>query len=117
VGLAVFGAGAAIAVISVGTFVGKGKGTPAPFDAPREFVAAGPYRFVRNPMYIGGLLALLGFGLIMRSPSMALFAPLWSLFAHGFVVLYEEPVLRQKFGDTYRRYCERVPRWIPAPSH
>src|SRR5690349_19524985 len=61
------GLGAVLAVSCVSFFVFHGKGTPAPFDAPQEFVAVGPYRYVRNPMYIGGLTLLLGFGLYLGS--------------------------------------------------
>src|SRR5213594_1218289 len=53
-------AGAALAIASILTFVFIGKGTPAPFDPPRKLVVAGPYRWVRNPMYIGAGLVLLG---------------------------------------------------------
>ena len=74
---------------------------------------AGPYRFVRNPMYIGGALLLLGFGLYQRSPSIVLFAPGWWLLFHLLVVLYEEATLRSKFGPDYDAYCRRTPRWIP----
>src|SRR5271156_1358401 len=57
---------------SLGVFVVRGRGTPALFDAPRRLVALGPYRYTRNPMYIGGALLLLGFGLYLRSPSIVL---------------------------------------------
>src|SRR5438445_12748925 len=53
-------AGAGLAIASILTFAFIGKGTPAPFDPPRKLVVAGPYRWVRNPMYIGAGLVLLG---------------------------------------------------------
>src|SRR5712671_4113254 len=62
-GIVLMAAGGTLASACVATFVTRGEGTPAPFDPPRNFVAAGPYRFVRNPMYIGGFIVLLGFGL------------------------------------------------------
>ena len=62
-GIALMAAGGTLAFACVATFVTRGEGTPAPFDPPRKFVAGGPYRFVRNPMYIGGFIVLLGFGL------------------------------------------------------
>jgi protein-S-isoprenylcysteine O-methyltransferase Ste14 len=105
--------GGILSLLSAGTFVARGKGTPAPFDAPREFVAAGVYRYVRNPMYIGGWAVLFGFGLFLDSFSV-LFLSLAALFlAHLFVVGYEEPKLREKFGAAYQEYCHTVPRWIP----
>src|SRR5471032_793934 len=57
-------AGAALVLSCVCLFVLRGRGTPAPFDAPREFVAVGPYRYVRNPMYVGAYAALAGFALV-----------------------------------------------------
>jgi protein-S-isoprenylcysteine O-methyltransferase Ste14 len=106
-------AGAALALCSIGLFVFRGHGTPAPFDAPRQFVAVGPYQFVRNPMYVGGLTVLAGLALYVRSPAMLAFALIWFGGAHLFVLFYEEPVLRAKFGQTYEDYLRRVPRWIP----
>ena len=87
--------------------------TPAPFDAPREFVAAGPYRYVRNPMYIGGFGVLLGAGLALQSPAIVGLAVLFLLLVHLLVLLYEEPVLDGRFGDPYRRYKSSVHRWLP----
>jgi protein-S-isoprenylcysteine O-methyltransferase Ste14 len=59
--------GAAIALTCILTFVFAGKGTPAPFDPPRRLVVQGPYRVVRNPMYVGAGLALAGAGIFYRS--------------------------------------------------
>lgn len=94
-------------------FLVNGKGTPAPFDPPRELVAVGPYRFVRNPMYAAGLVALLGW--IIWSPSLPLIVAPFLFFtaAHLFVTGYEEPTLKKKFGAAYEEYIRRVPRWIP----
>ncbi|MBI1787885.1 MAG: isoprenylcysteine carboxylmethyltransferase family protein [Acidobacteria bacterium] len=110
-GAVVMLAGAALALTCAGTFVVRGRGTPAPFDAPVKLVAAGPYRYVRNPMYIGGWLLLVGFGLFLSSSAMLLFALIWLVPAHLFVILYEEPTLRHKFGASYESYCRSVPRW------
>jgi protein-S-isoprenylcysteine O-methyltransferase Ste14 len=109
--------GAVLAVACVATFVVIGRGTPAPFDPPREFVAVGLYRYARNPMYIGGALLLAGFALYLRSGAALLFCLPWLLLAHIFVLLYEEPGLRRKFGATYADYCQAVPRWIPNFRH
>lgn len=105
--------GGILVLLCAGAFVIWGRGTPAPFDAPREFVALGPYRCVRNPMYIGGGILLSGLGLYERSPSILLLSLLGLLLAHLFVVFYEEPTLRDRFGPTYVNYCARVARWIP----
>jgi protein-S-isoprenylcysteine O-methyltransferase Ste14 len=114
-GLPLLAVGGSVALWCIGTFVVQGHGTPAPFDAPRRFVAAGPYRYARNPMYIGGALLLLGLGLDQSSPAIVLFVPAWWMLCHLLVILYEEPVLRSKFGCDYDAYCQRTPRWIPWP--
>ncbi len=113
-GLALMAAGGTLAFACVATFVTRGEGTPAPFDPPRKFVAAGPYKFVRNPMYIGGFIVLVGFGLYEQSPATLLFTLPWLLFAHLFVILYEEPHLRATFGAPYEAYCRSVHRWLPG---
>jgi protein-S-isoprenylcysteine O-methyltransferase Ste14 len=105
--------GGGLALTCVALFIIQGRGTPAPFDAPREFVAVGPYRVVRNPMYVGGLTLLFGLGLYQHSKAILLFCPLGFLLAHAFVIFYEEPTLMSKFGSAYHGYCKAVPRWIP----
>ena len=112
-GIALLAAGGALALACITTFVTRGEGTPAPFDPPRKFVAAGPYKIVRNPMYIGGWLVLLGYGLYEHSLAIVLFALPWLLLAHLFVILYEEPHLRATFGAPYDAYCRSVRRWLP----
>lgn len=105
--------GAAGYLRCVWEFVARGHGTPAPWDAPRHFVASGLYRFVRNPMYVSVGMTLLGEALLYRAPIVLLMvAVLWPLF-HGFVTRYEEPHLRQLFGAEYEDYLRRVPRWLP----
>jgi protein-S-isoprenylcysteine O-methyltransferase Ste14 len=98
-------------------FTVNGRGTPAPIDPPKELVAIGLYRFVRNPMYVAGLVALIGW--ILWSPSLPLIAApiLFYVAAHLFVTLYEEPTLKKKFGAAYEEYCRKVPRWIPKLSN
>lgn len=105
--------GGAMGLSCVVVFVTAGRGTPAPFDPPRAFVAVGPYRFVRNPMYVGGLAVLLGSGLILRSVAIVGLALLFWGIAHVFVLLYEEPDLERRFGESYLAYKERVRRWRP----
>ncbi len=94
-------------------FVTVGQGTPAPIDPPRFLVARGLYRVVRNPMYVGILLVLLGESIIFRSVSILIYAAIVCLLFHLFVVFYEEPTLKRKFGASYEEYCRAVPRWIP----
>jgi protein-S-isoprenylcysteine O-methyltransferase Ste14 len=107
--------GGLLVLTCVGWFVVVGRGTPAPFDPPRSFVPGGPYRWVRNPMYHGALLVLVGFGLWHASLSMVLLALPALALAHLFVVLYEEPTLRRLFGLPYVQYLALVNRWVPKP--
>lgn len=112
-GLALALAGSLLVVWCISTFAARGRGTPAPFDPPRDFVAAGPYRYVRNPMYIGGFGVLFGAGLAVRSPSIAGLAVVFLLLVHLLVLLYEEPALAGRFGEPYLRYKSSVRRWLP----
>jgi protein-S-isoprenylcysteine O-methyltransferase Ste14 len=113
VGVALIAAGGVLASLCVFNFVATGRGTPAPFDAPREFVAVGPYRFVRNPMYIGGAMMIAGFGLYQRSISIVVFSGVFLVVAHLFVSFYEEPTLADRFGDSYLAYKRTTHRWLP----
>jgi protein-S-isoprenylcysteine O-methyltransferase Ste14 len=89
--------GTVIALWCVFTFVFIGKGTPAPFDPPRKLVIRGPYRFVRNPMYIGAGMTLAGAALFYQSLSVFIYTYVFLLITHLFVVLYEEPTLLANF--------------------
>jgi len=94
-------------------FVMQGKGTPIPVLPPKEFVAQGLYRHVRNPMYIGGLLIVMAQTTFFLSPSLLLYTLLLWLALHSFVVFIEEPQLERRFGTSYRQYKTRTPRWFP----
>lgn len=112
-GLTIATAGGLLAVWCILTFVAIGRGTPAPFDPPRRLVTRGPYRFVRNPMYIGAGLALAGAALYSASFPLLAYAAVFVLVTHLLVVGYEETALRQSFGEEYEAYCSRVRRWWP----
>ncbi len=113
VGLVAAALGLALALWCVLTFALVGRGTPAPFDPPRRLVVRGPYRFVRNPMYIGAAIALAGAALFYRSLPLLGYLALFLLVTHLFVCVYEEPTLRRAFGAEYEAYCRRVRRWWP----
>ena len=117
VGAVLMVVGGALVLVCVAWFVVAGRGTPAPFDPPRAFVPGGPYRWVRNPMNLGALAILIGFGLWHASLAMVLFALPAAAVAHLFVVVYEEPTLRRTFGAPYVTYVAQVNRWVPkAPG-
>ncbi len=106
-------AGAALYLRCAWEFAVRGRGTPAPVDPPRELVVAGAYRYVRNPMYIGVLSMLVGEAALYRAGVLLGYAGALFLAFHWFVVTYEEPTLRRRFGASHERYCAAVPRWLP----
>jgi protein-S-isoprenylcysteine O-methyltransferase Ste14 len=112
-GMVIGAAGAAVALWCIFSFASIGRGTPAPFDPPRRLVIQGPYRFVRNPMYLGAGFTLTGAALFYESLPLLGYTVLFFLATHLFVVGYEEPTLRRTFGQEYQDYCRRVWRWWP----
>jgi len=113
IALVVGAIGAALALWCVFTFAFVGKGTPAPFDPPRRLVVQGPYRRVRNPMYVGAAVALAAAALYYQSLALVAFTAGFLLVTHLFVLVYEEPTLRATFGEQYDAYCREVRRWLP----
>jgi len=105
--------GASIYLRCAWDFAFAGRGTPAPIDPPKELVVRGLYRYVRNPMYVGVLSVVVGQAIWFEARGLFAYAALCFLLFFAFVVLYEEPALRRKFGESYERYCNEVPRWIP----
>ena len=95
-------------------FTFTGRGTPAPIDPPKELVVKGLYRYVRNPMYVGITLILLGEAVLFESAVLFLYAGLLLVWFQLFIVYYEEPTLRRLFGASYESYCKSVSRWIPG---
>jgi protein-S-isoprenylcysteine O-methyltransferase Ste14 len=94
-------------------FVTEGSGTPAPVAPPERLVVGGEYRFVRNPMYLALITAVLGQAMIFGSLALLLYAiGLWAITA-AFVRFYEEPTLSRRYGDEYERYRQAVRAWLP----
>ena len=94
-------------------FALRGKGTPLPIDPPKKLVVEGPYGLVRNPMYWSVTSVMLGEAAVFHSVALAELAVAFFAGVNVFVLLYEEPALRRKFGAEYEEYCRRVPRWLP----
>jgi protein-S-isoprenylcysteine O-methyltransferase Ste14 len=115
IGIVVGALGALLCLACIVTFVVRGRGTPFPLDPPVVFVPTGPYRYVRNPMYIGGALVLAGYGLFQRSAAVLLLSVGFLFVMHLFVLLLEEPGLEQRFGASYAAYKQAVNRWLPRP--
>src|SRR5215813_2235722 len=107
--------GAALYLSCVWVFAVVGRGTPGPWDAPRRVVAVGPYRWVRNPIYVSALLVVLGEAWLFLSLPLLEYAGAMGVFFHLFVTGHEEPALSRRFGTAYLDYLRTVPRWIPHP--
>jgi protein-S-isoprenylcysteine O-methyltransferase Ste14 len=92
------------------------QGERSPLHAPVGLVARGPYRYVRNPIYIAGAPIFVGINLLYSQWNRAdlLAAVIVATAFHVMVIRREEPALRKRFGAAYEEYCRRVPRWIPS---
>ena len=113
IGGIVFLIGAAIYLRCAWEFAVRGLGTPAPIAPTKFLVTSALHRYIRNPMYVGVAMAILGEAAIFRSLHVAEYGCVMLLIAHIFVVLYEEPTLRRQFGESYEEYKRSVPRWLP----
>jgi protein-S-isoprenylcysteine O-methyltransferase Ste14 len=107
------GAGAVLLAICIFEFARSGRGTLSPLDPPRTLVVRGPYRYVRNPMYLSVTLVVLGEAMLTRSSALVVYWTLWFAGVNLFVIGYEEATLREMFGASYEEYRRRVGRWIP----
>ena len=113
VGLAMVAAGAALLIACIWEFASSGRGTLAPVDPPRELVVRGLYRYVRNPMYLSVTMIVLGEVLLTGSCGLLIYWAVWFVATNLFVIGYEEPTLRRRFGESYERYTRDVGRWLP----
>ncbi len=114
IGLVLLAAGAAGYFWCLWEFAATGRGTPAPIDPPRHLVIRGPYRFVRNPIYVSVVAVVLGWAAYFHSTGVFFYAIVLIGAFHLFVVAVEEPTLQHKFGDSYRHYRRTVRRWLPS---
>jgi protein-S-isoprenylcysteine O-methyltransferase Ste14 len=112
-GLAAAACGAGLLAVCIFEFARSGRGTLSPVDPPRDLVVRGLYRYVRNPMYLAVTLILLGEAAMLRSGALIIYWACFFASANLFVILYEEPYLRSRFGASYEAYTKRVGRWIP----
>ena len=112
-GITLIVAGLTLIVKTTRLFATIGQGTLAPWDPPRRFVAQGVYRRVRNPMISGVGVVLLGEALVIGALALLVWFLLFFLLNAIYMPLVEEPDLERRFGESYRLYKKRVPRWIP----
>jgi protein-S-isoprenylcysteine O-methyltransferase Ste14 len=113
IGLLCMTLGVALLAACVWEFARRGRGTLSPVDPPRQLVVRGLYRYVRNPMYVAVSTILLGEAILTRSIDLVLYWAVFFFLASAFVMLYEEPYLRRRFGASYDEYAAAVGRWIP----
>ena len=111
--IVVIGIGSGLLVWCIWEFAHSGKGTLAPVDAPTRLVVQGLYRHVRNPMYLSVSTIVLGEVLLTRSLALFFYWIAFFTAANLFVIGYEEPALRRRFGDSYEAYTREVGRWVP----
>lgn len=105
--------GLIVIVSAFARFVTEGIGTPAPVAPPQRLVIGGLYRYVRNPMYVALLSAVIGQALLLGKPALLVYAAVVFATVYSFVRLYEEPVLAGQFGADYDTYRQAVPGWLP----
>jgi protein-S-isoprenylcysteine O-methyltransferase Ste14 len=94
-------------------FVVEGAGTPAPPAATERLVVGGLYRYVRNPMYLAVLVAILGQAVLFGQAILVLYAGGVAIAVVSFVRWYEEPALQRRFGPAYDSFRAAVPAWRP----
>ena len=113
IGTILLGAGIGVYILCVRDFLVIGRGTLAPWDPPRRLVVVGLYNYVRNPMYIGALLMLLGAAICTGSLLVLAYAAIAAVAIHLRVVFFEERVLARLFPDDWATYSASVSRWLP----
>jgi protein-S-isoprenylcysteine O-methyltransferase Ste14 len=111
-GAALYIAGLSLLLVTTRLFA-RHHGSLAPWNPPTEMVIVGPYRHCRNPMISGIYAMLLGEAAALRSPWIGAWFLVFVVGMTSHIVFQEEPLLRERFGEPYDRYCRRIPRWLP----
>jgi protein-S-isoprenylcysteine O-methyltransferase Ste14 len=109
-------AGVLVLLQAFARFVTEGLGTPAPVAPPERLVVGGLYRYVRNPMYLAVAATIVGQALLLGRWILLAYAAAFGVAVASFVHWYEEPTLRETYGDEYEAYRRAVPRWWPRRS-
>ncbi len=112
-GLGVLGILAGLGLAGWATSQFRRSGTSVlPFEPPRVLVTGGPFRFTRNPIYLGMAVALGGIGILLRSLAPLLVVPVFLGLLTGRVIRREERALERTFGEAWQQYKASVPRWL-----
>jgi protein-S-isoprenylcysteine O-methyltransferase Ste14 len=112
VGAGLVAAGLVPLVSAVAEFA-KAGGTPLPIAPPERLVVSGFNRYVRNPMYVGVLVAIIGQALLFGNVRLLIHAAAMRAFFGAYVRWYEQPTLARQFGAEYEAYQRAVPGWLP----
>lgn len=115
-GFVCMAAGTLLLLACIWEFFERGRGTLSPVEPPKHLVVSGLYRFVRNPMYLSVTTIVLGELLLTMSRGLFVYWVIWFTAVNVFVRGYEEPTLREQFGEEYDRYARAVGRWLPRLS-
>jgi protein-S-isoprenylcysteine O-methyltransferase Ste14 len=105
--------GLSMIIVTISTFIRRGKGTLAPWSPTKNLVISGLHAYVRNPMILGVLISLGGEALILASSKILLWLIIFFIINHFYFILIEEPSLLKRFGKAYADYKKHVKRWIP----
>jgi len=117
IGMMLIVSGAGILFSCIYAFARFGKGTLSPIHPTRHLVIQGLYRYMRNPMYVGVVVILLGETIAFASWMMLIYAICMFILFNAFIMLFEEPYLQKHFGDEYDRYRHHVHRWLPGKPY
>jgi protein-S-isoprenylcysteine O-methyltransferase Ste14 len=104
---------AVVLVQAFARFVREGRGTPAPVGPTERLVVGGLYRYVRNPMYVAVVGAIVGQAALLARPVLLAYAVLAGAGMAAFVRWHEEPLLAARYGEQYAAYRRAVPGWVP----
>ena len=113
-GIALLGVGGFLLLWCVRDFFVSGRGTLAPWDPPKHLVVVGPYRFVRNPMYLAVLTIVAGWSVLYLSAWVVLYLIFLAAAFHVRVIMHEEPWLHRQFGAEWEAYSASMARWLPS---
>jgi protein-S-isoprenylcysteine O-methyltransferase Ste14 len=114
IGGALIAAGGLVVIGACLRFATEGFGIPLPFaPSSRQVIVGGPYRHVRNPIYLAAVAAIIGEALLLSRPSLLVWAAAFLAMSIAFVHWFEEPTLAKRFGAEYEEYRKQVPGWWP----
>jgi len=111
-GFSIFAIGFILMLTCIASFAIRGKGTLSPADPTKKLVISGPYRYSRNPMYIGVMMMLIGESIFFQSYVLVAYSLFIFIAFNIFIIFFEEPRLQDDFGSEYIEYIKKVRRWF-----